>query len=578
MASKLEISIGQFSSRGRKPTNQDFHGACVPHEPLRTTKGVPIAIADGISSSAVSQVASETVVKAFLNDYFCTSEAWSVKHSAYQVLTATNYWLHSMTRQSQFRYEQDKGYVCTFSGLIFKSSTAYLFHIGDTRVYLFRGGRLDQLTEDHRLRISQEENYLTRAIGFRDELEIDYQSLAIEAGDVFFLVTDGVYEFADQSNFASVIAKFPNDLSAAAKELVDHAYEMESDDNLTAQIVRVDSIATQSIEEALSELTRLPFPPPLEPRMDFEGYRILRQLHASSRSHVYLVSDLETGQRFAMKTLSTEQQNDPAHLNRFLAEEWIARRMNHANVLRAFLPTRSRNYLYTVSEYIDGQTLTQWMIDHPHPPLEIVRGIIEQIGKGLQAFHRLEMMHQDLRPANIMIDDNGTVKIIDFGSTWVAGLVESATAIEPNTQLGTVQYMAPEQLLGDQGTPRSDVFSLGVIAYQMLTGRFPYGGGLARARTRSAQARLVYQTMMHPDSEVPMWIDGAISKAVHINPNKRYEEPSELIYDLRHPRKGFFKPDQPLIQRDPATYWKRVSFLLFVLLLIVLIAWIRAIE
>ncbi len=107
----LRISLGQYSDKGRKDTNQDFHGACIPFEPQLGSKGIAIAIADGVSSSEVSHIASEATVKAFLEDYFCTSAAWSVRKSAHRVLMAVNSWLYSQTRQSQYRYEKDRGYV-----------------------------------------------------------------------------------------------------------------------------------------------------------------------------------------------------------------------------------------------------------------------------------------------------------------------------------------------------------------------------------------------------------------------------------------------------------------------------------
>ena len=97
-------------------------------------------------------------------------------------------------------------------------------------------------------------------------------------------------------------------------------------------------------------------------------------------------------------------------------EDWIAKRINNPHVLKALPAKRKRNYLYIVTEFIDGQNLSQWIIDNPKPKIEIVRNIIEQVAKGIQAFHRQEMIHQDIRPNNIMIDASGTVKIIDFGS------------------------------------------------------------------------------------------------------------------------------------------------------------------
>ncbi len=101
MPRELKISIGQHSDKGRKEINQDFHGALIPKEPLLSLKGIAIVLADGISSSEVSQIASESAVKGFLTDYYCTSEAWSVKTSAQRVIAATNSWLHAQTRRSR---------------------------------------------------------------------------------------------------------------------------------------------------------------------------------------------------------------------------------------------------------------------------------------------------------------------------------------------------------------------------------------------------------------------------------------------------------------------------------------------
>ena len=99
MPRELKISIGQFSDKGRKETNQDFHGVLIPDEPLLSLKGISVVLADGISTSKVSRTASEVAVKSFLEDYFCTSDAWSVKKSAQRVLMAANSWLHSQTQQ-----------------------------------------------------------------------------------------------------------------------------------------------------------------------------------------------------------------------------------------------------------------------------------------------------------------------------------------------------------------------------------------------------------------------------------------------------------------------------------------------
>src|SRR4029077_20132125 len=129
--------------------------------------------------------------------------------------------------------------------------------------------------------------------------------------------------------------------------------------------------------------------------------------------------DGESGDVVVLKIPSIDLRGDPAYLKQFVMEEWIARRLDSAHVLKPRPPSRKRNFLYVVTEFVDGQTLSQWMIDNPRPDLETVRGMVDQMARGLRAFHRLEMLHRDLRPENVMIDKTGTVKIIDFGSTRV---------------------------------------------------------------------------------------------------------------------------------------------------------------
>ena len=310
-------------------------------------------------------------------------------------------------------------------------------------------------------------------------------------------------------------------------------------------------------------MTMLPFPPDLEARMEVDGYRIVREVHASSRSHVYLAVDTETNVQVIIKTPSIDLRGEPAYLERFLMEEWIARRINSAYVLKPCSQTRKRSSLYLAMEFVDGQTLTQWMFDNPKPALDTVRAIVEQVAKGLRAFHRMEMLHQDLRPDNIMIDGTGTVKIIDFGSTRVAGIVEIASPIEQFNLLGTAQYTAPEYFLGESGSTRSDLFSLGVIAYQMLTGKLPYGVQVARTKTRAEQRKLKYVSALLVDRSLPVWIDGAIRKAVHPDPGKRYGELSEFLFDLHRPNTAFLNQTRPpLMERNPVAFWKGVSLIL----------------
>ncbi len=559
MKVSLRVSIGQFSDRGHKETNQDFYGALVPREPDLSLKGIAIAIADGISSSDVSDVAAESAVKSFLSDYYCTSPAWSAKTAAQRVIAAANSWLHAQNQRSFRAYEKDRGYVTTFSALVLKGGQAHVFHVGDSRIYRLSRGALEQLTNDHRVVMSAAESYLGRALGVNPQVEIDYRLESVAAGEVFVLATDGVYDFVEPAFVARAIAGAA-DLDAAARAIGAEALARGSDDNLTIQIVRVDEAPRGAKGDALPAAGDLPVPPMLEARAIFDGYRIVRPLHASARSHIHLAEDIDSGAIVALKTPSVDLRGDPAYLRRFMLEEWVARRLSSAHVLKPSPVERKRNFLYVAFEYVEGQTLAQWMIDHPRAHLETVRGIVDQVARGLLAFHRKEMVHQDLRPANIMIDRSGTAKIIDFGSTRVAGVAETAGPEIDSHILGTVQYTAPEYFLGDGGSARADVFSLAAIAYHMLTGRLPYGAKIAHARTRAQMRKLAYRPARDDLSDLPAWVDGALRKGLDPDPERRFSDPMEFAFALRNPVVG--APPSRLIERDPLKFWKIVCGLL----------------
>jgi len=571
MKHELSVSTGQYSDKGRKEINQDFHGLCIPEANVLTMKGIAVALADGISSSAVSQVASETAVKTFLADYYCTSDAWSVKNSMQRVLNAVNGWLYGQSIRSPLRYDKDKGYVCTLSTLVIKNNCAHIFHIGDSRIYRFNQQGFEQLTNDHRVWLNKQKSYLSRAVGIEENCQFDHQRIEIKADDIFILSTDGVYEFIEPHEINAIIKQHPDDLNLAAKAIVDQAYSAGSDDNLTIQIVRIDQLPSQLKNKVKDDISSLPFPPSLDVGMAFDGYEIIRKIHASSRSHVYLAQDTSAQTQVIIKAPAIDLKSNEHYLELFVMEEWIAARITNGHVGRAFSASRKRNYLYTVFEYIEGQTLAQWQRDNPSPCLDKVRGIISQVAKGLQAFHRMEMLHQDLRPENIMIDHHGTIKLIDFGAVSVAGMQE--TLIEPPTTylLGTALYSAPEYFLGEIGDTRSEQFSLAVLCYFLFSGKYPYGTNVAKCKTLAAQRALTYQSVLSEDKNIPSWVNYAIKKAVNPIPARRYDELSEFIHDLHKPNTDYINQVQPpLIERNPVAFWQGISLSLTLLVIYLL--------
>lgn len=575
MSHSLTVTIGQYSDRGRKPANQDFHGALIPEPPLLRLKGLVVALADGISSSAVSAIAAETAVKSVLTDYFCTADSWPVRVAMQRVIAATNSWLHAQGQASAHPDEPDLGYVCTLSALVLKGRSAHIVHVGDSRIGRLVGRSLEPLTEDHRIGGSNQSAYLSRALGVGRNVEIDYGQHPIAPGDIFVLTTDGVHDFVDGAAIADVLATQAPDLDAAAQAIASLALQRGSTDNLTIQLVRIETLLDGELAEHLLSPPDLPLPPALAEHDQIDGLRIIRQLHGNERSGVYLVRDESDQRLLALKVPVSEGPADPAYLRQFLMEEWIARRLDNPHVLSSVVRERRPSALYLLTDYLEAQTLTQWMRDNPQPSLLQVRDIVGQLAKGLTAFHRQAMIHQDLRPDNVMVDANGHVTIIDFGATSVAGVSELEAASSRRDWPGTLQYTAPECLLGAPGSVQSDLFSLGVITYQMLTGGLPYGDAAARVGSDRDLRRLQFEPI-DPGRNMPTWVEAAIARAVSVDPRRRHAEASELVYDLNQPSAELAPPSgsaRPMSER--LRFWQTTSLVLFcaaaVLLLLLLV-------
>ena len=350
------------------------------------------------------------------------------------------------------------------------------------------------------------------------------------------------------------------DLEATCRQLVDAALDNGSGDNLSCQLLRVEALPAQGIDDVVTRLTELPFPPFLSPGMKLDGYLIQRELHASNRSQLYLALDESTGKRYCIKTPSVNFEDDAAYIERFVMESWVGARINSPQVVKVIDPPRPRTCLYYLTEYVEGVTLTRWMQEHPRPPVEEVVYLVEQIARGIRAFHRRETLHQDIKPDNIMVGPEGRIKIVDFGACLVAGIDEIASPLQRDIALGTASYSAPEYTLGTRPNYRADLFSLAVLTYEMLTGELPFGGRLEHcASTRDfLNTRYTPSPVLNP--LVPVWIDGALRKGLRFQEARRQQDVTEFAFELRHPNPKYLEHRfRPLLERDPVLTWKLLA-------------------
>ncbi len=563
------LSIGACSEAGRKGNNQDACAWRLPEGPELAARGALVAVADGIGSSRVSGLAARSAVASLLADYYATPASWPVRQAVQRVLEALNAWLYAQNRAGAHRYRPEQGQVCTLDAVVVHGATAHLFHVGDGRAHLLRQGRLEPLTEPHR---APGTGWLTRALGMAPHLEIDHHTVPLAPGDRLLLSTDGVHEHLGRRRLEGLLGAEAG-AGELARRVVQAAWEAGSADHLTAAVIQVRALPDPG-PGLHGELASLPPPPPLAPGGELDGYRILEQLHGSERGQVWLAEEAgpggpgqATGRRVVIKVPAPERARDQAYLEGFLLEEWVGRRLRHPHLVRALPPPR-RSRLYLVMEHVPGQTLAELLRREGRLPLARARELAVQIGRGLQAMHRAGMVHRDLRPANVMVGPEGAARLLDYGAVRVAGL-EAGEAVgedEPDPPPGALQHTAPECLLGEPAGPAADVFALGLLLYQMLTGALPYGASLARCRSRRELRRLRYRPARERVEDLPPWVDQVLARAVALDPRRRHAEVAELVHELLHPPAVPAKAP-PLLQRDPARLWQGLSLALAVALL-----------
>ena len=571
MKKTLKVSIGQYSTAGVKQQNQDFHGVYLPEGHVLKQKGIACVIADGIGSSNVSHLAAETAVGSFLSDYYSTSDAWSTQTSAERVIRATNSWLYAQTQQSQGRFDKDRGYVCTLSALILKQQQAHVFHVGDSRIYRIRDHEIELLTHDHRVWLSSREHYLSRALGADYRIEIDYRNIELKEKDIFLLMTDGVYEFVTDQQLLDLIL-VDADLNQLAKAFVEKALEQGSDDNLSLQVIHVEQLPELNQFHIQQDYV---FPQQLSKGEVFEGYVIDKILHQNHRSCLYLAHDTQQ-QPLVIKTLGVDLQQDKYAVEQFQLEDWVSKRLKHDNLMQCYPHNTEKKYLFQCYEYLQGETLAQWLHRQEKPlNLDEILPILQQTALALNAMHRLEMLHQDIRPKNIIVLNTESamkIKLIDYGSTAVRGLVE----INPknaNRPLGTLAFMAPEYFIDHSPSVHSDQFSLAVMAYYLFTKQLPYGTDLARCNSLKQMKKVQYHSIRKYRPDLPIWLDKILGQALSIEPIHRFEALSELIHNLMHPSKELLNSKPPaIIERDPLRFWQ-MSCAVLGLLFLLSIAW-----
>ena len=541
-ASPLRVSLGYSSLTGPRPRNEDFCGAVTPEGPELEAKGILAVVADGVGGHANGREASEYTVRGLLSDYYATPETWAVNTSLDTVLGALNRWLVAHAARTR----ETAGMATTLSAIVLRGRRFYLAHVGDTRIYRLRGERFELLTTDHVWEHPELNNVLSRAIGLDAHVSVDYADGDLETGDVFALMSDGVWGQLGERKIHDIL-KAESDPQDAASHLAMDAEGGGSQDNCTAVVVRIDALPPDRLRDNIARLHRLPLPPRLKPGQTIDGLTVDALLHESVATLLYRVRDAR-GQSRVLKTLRPEH-SDAEAAAALAHEEWLARRVNDAWFPQV-IPHPERSHLYYLMSWHEGATLKARLErGHHFGPGEVAE-LGTRILKGLASLHRLSIIHRDIKPDNLHLDTEGRLRVLDLGVAASDGSADGQKFEEINNP-GTPSYMAPE-LYGPKTVPaneQTDLYAVGVTLYELLTRKYPYGEIEPFQHPRFGDP--VPPTRYRPD--IPAWLEAVLLKAVAREPKARFETAEEFLLALE---RGAHRPlavprKSPLLERDP---------------------------
>jgi serine/threonine protein phosphatase PrpC len=564
--SGVKASVGFASETGPRQRNEDFGGAVFGWELPKPRSDVVGAVADGIGGAKGGRVAAETAVRGFLDGFCDMPETMEVRRAAATVISALNGWIFGQGKRDPAL----AGMGCTFTALVLRGRIAHVLHVGDSRAYRFASDRLTLLTTDHvreGTTAGGRSNILTRALGVEAEVRLDYATQPMALHDRFLLCSDGVHGTLTPETIADILRE-RSASDDTARALVKAALDAGSTDNCTAMVIDVVELPTaESTTEIGAQIMQLPLIPVPIIGEAVDGF-LLKVLVSDGRySRLFGAIDEIEGGEAVLKFPKPQVAAVATYHAAFVREAWVGARVQSPWVGRIIeLPPGRQTALYTVMPLYQGELLSTRLARRPAVGLEEGRNIAIKLARGVAALHRAGIIHRDIKPDNVILEAEGSLKLIDLGVVRVPGLED----FPPEDIPGTLGYMAPEMLGGEPGNEATDIYALGVTMFRAFAAEFPYGNLDAVSPPR--RTRPIPLGELRPD--LPAWLQATLARAIATDPNERFRDVNEFATEMeRGPTRAPSPMRRPLTlyERSPVQFWQGVSALLAIALVVALL-------
>jgi len=559
----VKASVGFASETGPRKRNEDFAGAVLGLELPEPRRDIVAAIADGIGGANGGRVAAETAVRGFLDGFCDLPETMEVRRAAAIVVNALNSWIYS---QGQ-RDAKLAGMGCTFTALVLRGRVAHVLHVGDTRAYRLAGDRLTCLTIDHvREGGTSRSHILNRALGVETEVRLDYSTQPVARHDRFLLCSDGVHRVLAAETIADILRE-RSASEESAQALVAAALHSGSTDNCTTLVVDVVDLPTAESADIGAALMQLPLIPVPIDGETVDGFVLKALLSDGRYTRLFGAVDEVEGGEVVLKFPKPQAAAVATYRTAFVREAWVGARVHSPWVGRTIaLPPGRQTCLYTVMPLYHGELLDSRLARRPLIGLEEGRNIAIKLARGTAALHRAGIIHRDIKPDNVILERDASLRLIDLGVVRVPGLED----FPPEDVPGTPAYMAPEMFAGEPGNEATDIYALGVTMFRAFTGEFPYGNPNATGPPR--RDRPTALSALRPD--LPAWLEGALGRAIAVDPTERFRDMNEFAVEMETgPARAPLPVRRPqtLYERAPLRFWQGVAALLALALLLSLL-------